>query len=446
MNQTSPLVGAPLGPTMFRLAIPGVIGAMLTSSPGLIEATFLKTTGADALAAVALVYPLIILAGMFSAGAFGGAVTGFTARALGAGDFDKASTILVCAVLISLAGGVLMWVLVVLLGPLMYEYASNRSDIAQAAQRYAALVFPIIPAYWLINMLSSVLRGSGDMIRPAFIAASLLASYTLLAYLIIPGQGANLDDAMQAAAFAMGGSYLFALSLTVYFIGQSTQPIRFRLAAFQAETLILILRQGLLAASQSVMTIIYALTTTVIFSRFGTDWLAGFGLAVRLELIMVPVIFGIGSSMIAIVGAYVGAGQRSQGISIAWRGILINVALIGSVGVFLSFFPGTWCGLVGSDATVIANCNQSLSIIAPTYAFFAIGLSCYLVSQALNTLEFPVLGAFLRLLTVATGLFWVSITTSIDVALYLVAGAAIVYGVSVAVGLKLGPWSQKTTV
>ena len=440
MNKTSPLVGAPLAPTMFRLAVPGVIGAVLISSPGLIEATFLKTTGADALAAVALVYPLIILMGMFSAGAFGGAVSGFTARAIGAGDYNEASAVMVCAVLISLVGGVLMWGLVVTLGPYLYEYASNSSDVVEAAIRYAALVFPVIPAYWLINMLASVLRGTGDMIRPAWIAASLLLSYTLLAFLIIPGQGASLNDAIEAAALAMGGSYLFALTLAIYFVSQKTQSVRFRIAAFRTQTLILILKQGMLAASQSVMTIIYAMITTLIFSQFGTDWLAGFGLAVRLELIMVPVIFGIGASMIAIVGAYVGAGQRDLAISIAWRGILANVVLIGSVGLLLSLFPGTWCGLVGSDATVIANCSQSLSIIAPTYAFFAIGLSCYLASQALGTLGFPVFGALLRLLTVATGLYWVTNTTSIDAALYLVAGAAIVYGVTVAVGLKLGPW------
>ena len=74
MVSQSPLIGAPLGPTMLKLGIPGIIGALLTSLPGLVEATFLKSAGSEALAAVALVYPLVILAGMFSAGAFGGAI------------------------------------------------------------------------------------------------------------------------------------------------------------------------------------------------------------------------------------------------------------------------------------------------------------------------------------------------------------------------------------
>lgn len=444
MSQVSPLVGAPLAPTMFRLAIPGVIGALLFSMPGLIEASFLKSSGADALAAVALVYPLIILSGMFSAGAIGGAVSGQTARAIGAGDYEDASAVLVCAVLISVVGGLLMWLLVVQFGPLLYNYASDSATVVQAAQRYATLLFPAITAYWLFNMLASVLRGTGDMVRPALIAGTLLVSYTVLAWLVLPG-AASLDEAMKNAAFAMAWSFIIALIMAVWCISRKTQRVRFTISAFRWQTLLRILKQGLLAASQSVMTITYAMVTTVLFSRFGTDWLAGFGLAVRLELIMVPVIFGIGSSLIAIVGAYVGAGQRDRAVSIAWRGVLINAALVGTVGILLSLFPGAWCGLVGSDAQVIENCSQSLRIIAPSYVFFALGLGCYFGSQGLNTLKFPVFGAFLRLAVVTTGLFWVSSTTSINTVLYLVAAAVVVYGVFVTVALKLGPWRCGST-
>jgi len=261
--------------------------------------------------------------------------------------------------------------------------------------------------------------------------------------MIIPGQGASLDEAIKSAALAMSGSFLIALLVAIWYITRGSQPVRFKVAAFRWQTLVRILKQGLLAASQSVMTITYAMIATVLFSRFGTDWLAGFGLAVRLELIMVPVIFGIGSSLIAIVGAYVGAGQRAKAISIAWRGVLINAGLVGCIGLLFAFFPGTWCGLVGSDAEVIENCSQSLRIVSPTYFFFALGLGCYFGSQGLNTLKFPVLGAVLRLAVVTTGLFWVSTATSINTVLFLVAAAVVVYGTFVIITLKLGPWSKR---
>ncbi len=440
MSKTSPLVGAPLAATMFRMAVPGVIGALLFSSVGLVEAGFLKNAGAEALAAVALVFPLTMLAAMFSAGAIGGAVSGLTARALGAGDLEEACSVLVCAVLISILGGILMWGIVVLLGPLLYEYASDNAAVVRAAKYYAALVFPAMPAFWLVNMLSSVLRGCGDMARPAIIAAAMLFSYFVFARVFIPTDSAALDDVIKGASVAMVASYCLSMVVSIFFIWQGRQPIRFRLTSFRWSTLVRILKQGLLAASQSLMTVCYALVTTVLFSRFGTDWLAGFGLAVRLELIMVPVIFGVGASLIAIVGAYVGAGQRARAISIAWRGVLINFALIGCVGLLFSLFPEAWCGLVGSDPTVVEHCGQSLRVIAPTYAFFALGLGCYFGSQGLNTLQFPVIGALLRLLIVATGLYWVTEATSVNVVIYLVAFAVVVYGLFVAVALKLGPW------
>lgn len=444
MIKTSPLVGAPLASTLFRLAVPGVVGALLFSGLGLVEATFVKSAGADALAAVALVFPLIILAAMFSAGAIGGAVSGRTARAIGAGNEQEASAVLVCAVVISLVGGVLMWGLVVQFGPLLYEYASDSPAVIQAAERYASFVFPAIPLFWLVNMLCSVLRGSGDMVSPAIVAAVMLLAYTAVATTLIPGQGGELNEVMESAALAMVITYVASLAVAIYFIVRETQPIRFRLNAFNLVTLKGILRQGTLAGSQSLMTVSYALVTTAIFSRYGTDWLAGFGLAVRLELIMVPVIFGVGASLIAIVGAYVGAGMRERAIEIAWRGILINVALVGCVGLLFAFFPGIWCGFVGSDPTVVGHCSLSLRFISPTYALFALGLGCYFASQGLDTLKYPVLGALLRLLIATTGLFWVTEKTPINVSLLLVVLAVAVYGLFVAGMLKLGPWRQET--
>ncbi len=51
--------------------------------------------------------------------------------------------------------------------------------------------------------------------------------------------------------------------------GADATPLQF--SAFNKQTLVRILKQGLLASSQSAMTITYALVTTVLFSRFGTD-------------------------------------------------------------------------------------------------------------------------------------------------------------------------------
>lgn len=445
MNNASSLVGAPLGRTMLRLSIPGVIGALLFASIGLVEASFLSAAGADALAAAAVVFPLIMLAAMLSAGAIGGAISGRTARAMGAGDQEEASAVLISAVLIAVVGGVLMWALVRQFGPLLYVFASDSPQVIKAANLYASIVFPAIPLFWLVNMLCSVMRGAADLVRPAIVAAVMLVSYAIYAWLLIPEADSRLDTdtAVAAAARAIVLSYLTSLALSVYFILRKDQPVRFKLRAFKLRSLVAVLKQGLLAGSQSAMTITYALVTTVVFSRFGTEWLAGFGLAVRLELIMVPVIFGMGASLISIVGAYVGAGQREKAISIAWRGVVINAVVVGAIGLVFALFPEIWCNRVGSDINVINHCAASLRTISPTYAFFALGLGCYFASQGLNTLMYPVLGALLRLLIVTSGLFWLNSQTDPSIALKLVAFAVVIYGLVVVVGLATGPWRRK---
>jgi len=446
MSTVSPLVGAPLGRTLFRMAVPGVIGALIFSSLGTVEALYLKSAGTDALAAVAVVFPLVMLAAMFSAGAIGGAVTGRTARAMGAGDLQEASSVLICAVVISLVAGFAMWLLVWQYGTLLYASATNKPIVLALAQTYAAWLFPAIPLFWLVNMLCSVMRGTGDMVRPAIVAALMLVSYALFAYILIPSSGTDLNQTIRAGALSMVAAYFCAATLAVFFILRRNQPVRLDLAAFRWQTLTGILRQGLLASSQSVMTICYAIVTTILLGRLGNDWLAGFGLAVRLELIMVPVIFGMGASLIAIVGAYVGAGQRQKAIAIAWRGVLLNALVIGIIGVLFSTFPGVWCGPLGNNPQVIANCSQALRIVSPTYLFFALGLGCYFASQGLNTLAMPVIGALIRLLVVGAGLFWVTQTSTATHVLLLIAAAVVFYGLFVVVGLKFGPWKNTPRV
>lgn len=436
----STLVGAPLAATLVRLAIPGIIGSLIQSAMMVVEAGYLQEVGTDALASVAVVFPLVMLAAMFSAGAIGGAVSGATARAMGAGDHQQASAVLMAAIVIAVFGGVTMGFAVILLGPMLFYSTAGSGMIAAGASTYAAIVFSCIPLLWLTNMLSAVLRGCGDMIRPALVMALMVGAYAVYAAWLIPGSEATLFEAMRAAGAAMALSYLTALVLVCYFILRPSQAVRFKPSAFDLAVTMAVLKQGLLASSQSLMTIAYALTATFLFSRHGTDWLAGYGLAVRLEMIVVPLVFGIGSALIALVGAHVGAGQRARAISIAWTGVLSNAALIGLLGLIVAIWPGLWCGPLASSSQVAAACAQSLQVIGPTYVFFALGLGSYFASQGLNTLVYPVFGALLRLLIVVSALLWYSADHSPQLLLFLVAAAVVSYGVFVVAALWLGPW------
>src|SRR5256712_4358267 len=83
--RTRVLLEAPIATTLLRLAAPNVLVMVAQAAVGLVETYFIGKLGTDALAGVALVFPVVMLMQMMSAGAMGGGIASSIARALGAG-------------------------------------------------------------------------------------------------------------------------------------------------------------------------------------------------------------------------------------------------------------------------------------------------------------------------------------------------------------------------
>ena len=93
----------PIVPLLVRMAAPNVLVMFAQAAIGLIETYFVGELGTDALAGMALVFPVVMLMQMISAGAMGGGISSAIARALGAGRRDDADALVLHAVVIALA-------------------------------------------------------------------------------------------------------------------------------------------------------------------------------------------------------------------------------------------------------------------------------------------------------------------------------------------------------
>ena len=105
--RTRMLLEAPVGPTILRLALPNVVVMVVQASIGLIETYFIAKLGLDALAGMALVFPLFMLLQMVSAGAMGGGILSAVARALGSGNPTAPTRLVWSAVAITIGLGAL---------------------------------------------------------------------------------------------------------------------------------------------------------------------------------------------------------------------------------------------------------------------------------------------------------------------------------------------------
>jgi len=163
----SALLDAPIVPTILRLTAPSLVLALFQTAVSIADTHFVGRLGTDSLAGLALAFPLVMLLQMLSAGAMGGGVSSAIARALGANERAQARSLVVHALAIAAAAGVLFTVLLLAFGGALYVVLGGQGKALQEALRYSDLLFAGAVFVWLANTLASALRGSGNTFAPA---------------------------------------------------------------------------------------------------------------------------------------------------------------------------------------------------------------------------------------------------------------------------------------
>src|SRR6185369_1006693 len=148
---TERLLAAPIVPTLARLSAPGVLLVAFQSAVSIGDTYFVGRLGTAPLAGLALVFPLIMLLQMTSAGAMGGGVSSAIARAVGSGNLPAARRLVVHALVIAAGMGAAFTVLILLLGPAIYALLGGKDETLANAVRYSNVVFAGAITVWMAN-------------------------------------------------------------------------------------------------------------------------------------------------------------------------------------------------------------------------------------------------------------------------------------------------------
>src|SRR6201994_3281563 len=111
------LLDGPILRTLLWLSWPNVIALSAGTCVVIAETSYIGRLGVESLAAMALVFPCVILTMTMSGGAMGGGVASAIARALGAGDVERASALASYALLIGICFGVSFMLFMLIFGP-----------------------------------------------------------------------------------------------------------------------------------------------------------------------------------------------------------------------------------------------------------------------------------------------------------------------------------------
>lgn len=432
--RTRRLLEGPILPTLLALAWPNMLIMLAQAATGLIETWWISRLGTDALAGMALTFPVIMLMQMMSAGAIGGAISSAIARALGAGRRDDANALVLHALLINLALGGLFAAIMLAFGRPIYILLGGSGGELEAALTYSNVVFAGNIFLWMLNGMASVIRGTGNMLVPAVVICLGVVLLVPLSPLLIYGFGPLPALGIAGGGYALvlfnvGGTIILA-----WYILSGRNLALLEWSSLRWSLFRQIIGVGAAGAFNTLQTnIAIAFATALVAAAAGANAVAGFGTGVRLEYLLVPLVFGLGAPMVAMVGTNIGAGKRERALRIAFTGGAIAFVLAEAIGLAAAVWPEAWLHLFSSEAAVIEAGARYLGIVGPVYGFFGLGLALYFASQGTGQMLGPFVAGLVRVAIVGGG-GWLMLrwTNSLDGLFVALSAALAAYGLILA--------------
>ena len=404
------MLEGPIVPTLLRLAVPNlVVNVVLIAVTTSVDAHFVGRLGLDALAGLALVFPLMMLMQQMANMAMGGAIAASIARAIGAGRREDAASLVIHALAIAAGAAALFSAVFLLGGSTIYGWLGGRGPILAAALEYSNVIFAGALAYWILGALTSVVRATGQVAILAYVYVAAEVLHIALVPALVFGAGPIPALGITGAGLATVISFTVSSATLAWYLasGRTSVALSLRGLRFERRLFGEILRVGAPMSLAPVLNNVALATLTTYAGLLGVTSLAAFGAAVRLEYLLYPLNFGLGAAVLAMVGSNIGARQFTRAAHIAWTAVGLSACVMACVSVLAIAAPDVWMGLFSRDPAILAAAAGYLAVVGLAYPFVAVNtlMSAF---QATRQPEWPLAAMTCRLLIVVVG-GWVAI-------------------------------------
>jgi len=427
-----------------KLAGPTTVVMVAQTFVAIAETFIFGRLGTEALAGFALVFPLMMMMTMMAAGGMGGGVAAAMARTLGAGRRDDARALVLHALILGAVLALVFTLLAWTVAPALYRLLGGEGRALDHAVTYSNVLFSGAIAIWANFFLSALLRGGGDAATPGrYMLLSSIAQVPL-SYVLALGIGdwPGLGMAGPAISSLLTSTVSALLQARALWGGKLGFVPGLDGLALQGRLFWDILKVGLIASFSAFTANLTAMLVTGLVGRFGVAALAGYGIGVRLEFMLVPLAFGIGSGLTTIVGIAAGANDWRRAVRAAWIGSLVAGLGIGAFGWIVALVPEGWARLFTNDPEVIAATVAYITRVAPFYCLFGVGMTLSFASQGANRMTAPFLAGISRLVVATLG-GWSAIEIlgwGLEGVFTAIAVGMVVFGTLIAGPLLVHPW------
>lgn len=386
-NGKARLTQGPVGRHLVDLTLPMLLGITTMMAQGLIDTWFIGQVGDRELAAFSFGFPILMIVTSVAIG-LGAGTSSVVARAVGSDDHRRARRLATDSLLLSFLMTFAICVVGMLTIDPLFALLGAPADMLPLIRPFMMILYAGVP-FVVVGMVGMAsMRATGDARLPGImmVIASLLnvALDPILIFGLGPVPEMGLNGAATAALIARGVIFI----ATVYLM-------RFRLDLLSfnwpdpgelGKSWRDILHVGLPAAGTNAIVPLGAAIITALIARFGPEAVAGFGVASRIETMVLVAYFAMSSIIGPFVGQNFSAGLKDRILRSLWLCSAFCLASGLAIAMLLAALSGILPGLFSDNPDVLRVTRLFLWIVPLSYGTYGMVM---VMNAAFNGLGHP---------------------------------------------------------
>jgi putative MATE family efflux protein len=392
------------GRLIFRFAAPMLIGNVFQQLFSVVDSIVVgKFIGKEALAAVGASFPVIFIMVSMIIGLVMG-TTVVISQYFGARDFVKVRRAIDTMYIYSTIFGVVATITGIIISEPLLRLLDLPEVIIPQAVLYLKIYLSGILIFFGFNGTSAVLRGLGDSKTPLYflIIASIANIIFVLLFVGVFRWG------VAGAAYATLLANALAFGLAIWWLNKTHKLIRIAIKGlhFDRETFQQSLRIGLPTGIQQTLVAMGGLALMNIVNKFGTDVIAGYSVASRLDSLALIPAMSFSQALSTFVGQNIGANKPER----IKAGLIATIKMSGIVTIVTTLFIVLWghviMSLFTNDKEVIRLGDQYLTIVSLFYITFTMMFIYNGVTRGAGDTLYPMLFSILSLWIIRIPFAW----------------------------------------
>jgi len=364
-SKPAKLIEGPVGRHLVDMTVPMLFGIFTMMMQAFADAYFIGRVGDRELAALSFTFPILMMVTSVAIG-LGAGTSSVVARAIGSHDHRRARRLGTDSLILSFGiTAIICAVGLVTIGPL-FRLMGAPEDMIPLIAGYMTILYSGVP-FVVVGMVGmSSMRATGDTRLPGMLMVMMSIGNVILDPILIFGLGPiptmGLNGAATAALASRGSLCIGTLFLMYHRLDMLSfnRPNPAELKKSWVD----ILHVGIPAAGTNVIIPIAIGVITAMIAKYGPEAVAGFGVASRVESLMLVVFY----AMSAIIGPFVGqnlSAGKSDRIFLALRLCTLFSLGFGLLVAALLALGGRWLPSLFSDSPDVIKVAALFLWIAP---------------------------------------------------------------------------------